>query len=165
MSQKLSIICPTLVGLAHACPNYIYLVRRAVSHFRLLFCELLRHLLIQKLFTNGRPTTQWEGTSCRTSSMATVRTETTCGPTYSMTRAIGATLWRKGPSVNAIVCVATIAHSGLRTRPFALRKGLGTRVHPSSPQGKMLAWPIRIVDCKLRHGNVFSSGFQCRQQL
>ena len=28
--------------------------------------------------------------------MATVRTETTRGPTYSMTRAIGATPWRKG---------------------------------------------------------------------
>ena len=31
-----------------------------------------------------------------TSSMATARTETTREPTYSMTRAIGATLWHKG---------------------------------------------------------------------
>ena len=34
---------------------YIYytrIVRRAVSHFRLLFREFLHHLLIQKLFTN-----------------------------------------------------------------------------------------------------------------
>jgi len=31
---------------------YIYLVRRAVSHFRLLFCEFLRHSLIQKLLIN-----------------------------------------------------------------------------------------------------------------
>ena len=131
MSQKLSIICPTLV--AHARPNYIYLVRPAVSHFRLLFCEFLHHLLIQKLFPNGRPTTHREGTSCCTSSMATVRTETTHGPTYSMTRAIGATPWQKGPSVNAIVCVATIAHSSLGTRPFELRNGLGTRIHPSCP--------------------------------
>ena len=32
---------------------YIYIVRRAVSHFQLLFCEFLRHSLILKLFTNG----------------------------------------------------------------------------------------------------------------
>jgi len=31
---------------------YIFLVRHAVSHFRLLFCVFLRHSLIQKLFTN-----------------------------------------------------------------------------------------------------------------
>ena len=30
----------------------LYIIRRAVSHFRLLFCEFLRHSLIQKLFTN-----------------------------------------------------------------------------------------------------------------
>jgi len=35
-------------------------------------------------------------TAVRTSSMATARTETTRGPTYSMTRAIGATPWQKG---------------------------------------------------------------------
>jgi len=49
--------------------------------------------------------------------MATVRTETetTRGPTYSMTRAIEATPWRKGSSVDAIVivCVATIVYSPL----------------------------------------------------
>jgi len=32
----------------------LYIVRRAVSHFQLLFCEFLRHSLIQKLFTNGQ---------------------------------------------------------------------------------------------------------------
>jgi len=37
--------------------------------------------------------------------------ETTRGPTYSMTRVIWATLWQKVSSVDAIVCVATIAHS------------------------------------------------------
>ena len=31
---------------------YICAVRRAVSHFRLLFCKFLCHSLIQKLFTN-----------------------------------------------------------------------------------------------------------------
>jgi len=31
-----------------------------------------------------------------TSLMATTRTETTCGPTYPMTRVIGATPWQKG---------------------------------------------------------------------
>jgi len=54
------------------------------------------------------PTTQREGMNRRTSSMATVKIETTRGPTYSMTRAIGATPWRKGSSVDAIVCVATM---------------------------------------------------------
>ena len=49
--------------------------------------------------------------------------------------------------------------------PSLRRKGLGTCVHPNCPQDGMLTWPIRIVDCKLRHGNGFSSGFQCRQRL
>jgi len=31
---------------------YIYIVHRAINHFRLLFCEFLHHSLIQKLFTN-----------------------------------------------------------------------------------------------------------------
>jgi len=34
------------------CGNNIYIVCRAVSHFRLLFCKFLRHLLTQKLITN-----------------------------------------------------------------------------------------------------------------
>ena len=42
-----------------------------------------------------------------TSLMATTRTEATCGPTYSMARAIGATAWQKGLSVDAIIWVAT----------------------------------------------------------
>jgi len=72
---------------------YICIVRRAISHFRLLFCEFLLHSLIQ----NYSPTTaQREDTNRCTSSMATARTETTHGPTYSMTRAIGATRWQKG---------------------------------------------------------------------
>jgi len=40
--------------------------------------------------------TQREGTNCRSSSMATARTESTRGPTYSMTRVIQATPWQKG---------------------------------------------------------------------
>ena len=63
---------------------YIYIVRRAVSHFQLLFCEFLHHSLFQKLARRHKP------------SMATARTETTRGPTYSMARAIGATAWQKG---------------------------------------------------------------------
>jgi len=48
----------------------------------------------------------------------------------------------------------TYSQSSLGTRSFAVRrKGLGTFVHPSCPQDGMLTWPIRIVDCKLRHGN------------
>jgi len=43
--------------------------------------------------------------------MATAKAETTHGPTYSMTGAIWATPWQKVSSVDAIVCVATIAHS------------------------------------------------------
>jgi len=43
------------------------------------------------------------------SSIATARTETTRGPTYSMARTIGAH-GKKASSVDAIICVA--AHSG-----------------------------------------------------
>ena len=38
-----------------------------------------------------------------TSSMATARMETTCGPTYSMARAIGAATGKKVSSVDAIL--------------------------------------------------------------
>ena len=71
---------------------YIYLVRRAVSHIRLLFCAFLRHSLIWKLFTNYSYSTQGEDTN----RLATARTETTRGPTYSMARTIDATAWQKG---------------------------------------------------------------------
>ena len=57
---------------------YTYFVRRAVSHFRILFCTFLHHLLIQKLFTNYFYSTQQEDIN----HLATARTETTCGPTY-----------------------------------------------------------------------------------
>ena len=75
---------------------YIRIVRCAISHFWLLFCKFLRHSLIKKLFTNNWPTTQREDTNCRTSLKASARTETTRGPTYSMTRAIWANQWQKG---------------------------------------------------------------------
>ena len=78
--------------MAHARPNYIYLVRPAVSHFRLLFASSC----IIRYFKSYSPTTQQEDMNHHTSSMATERTETTCGPTYSMTRAIGATPRQKG---------------------------------------------------------------------
>jgi len=56
---------------------------------------------------------------------------------------------------------AHVTHS-LGTRPFTeWRKGLGTLLHLSCPQDRMLTWPIRIVDCNLRHGNSFAPGFQC----
>jgi len=87
------------------------------------------------------PTTQREGTNHRTSSMATVRTETTRGPTYSMTRAIGATPWWKGSSVDAIVCVVTIAHSQWKshsshglTSPMATSMSMSARVQPQCRQ-------------------------------
>ena len=70
----------------------LFLVCRAVSHFRLLFCVFLRHSLIQKLFTNYSYLAQREDTN----RLATARTETTRGPTYSMARTIGATAWQKG---------------------------------------------------------------------
>jgi len=85
------------------------IVRHAVYHFRLLLCKFLHHSLIQKLFANY--SARRHGTNCRTSSMATARTETTHGPTYSMTRGIGATHGEKVSSVDAIVYVATVAHS------------------------------------------------------
>ena len=58
---------------------HISIVHHAVSHIRLLFCMFLC------LFTNYSQTTQWED-----SLMVTARTETICGPTSSMARAIGA---------------------------------------------------------------------------
>jgi len=57
--------------------EFVYFVRRAVSHFwQILFtnCLVRRH-------------------KTSTSSIATARTESTRGPTYSMARAIGATAW------------------------------------------------------------------------
>ena len=45
------------------------------------------------------------------------------------------------------------------------RKSLGMLLRSSCPQDGMLTWPIRIVDCKLHHGNGFSPGFQCCQRL
>ena len=67
---------------------------------------------------------------------------TTRGPTYSMTRAIGATPWRKGSSVDAIVCVATIAHSQWKshsshgpTSPImATSMSMSARVQPQCRQ-------------------------------
>ena len=47
-------------------------------------------------FKNYSQTGQREDTNCCTSSMATARTETTRGPTYSKTRTIWATPWQKG---------------------------------------------------------------------
>ena len=73
---------------------YIYLVRCAVSHFRLLFCAFLHLSLFQKLFTNYSYSARRHQPSI--SLIATARTETTGGPTYSMVRTIGATAWQKG---------------------------------------------------------------------
>jgi len=88
-SLKLSIRWNFNCHLARACQ---VIVRRAVSHFRVSFCEFLSHSLIQKLLAS----TQRETRTAVQSSMATARTETTRGPTYLMPRAIGATQWQKG---------------------------------------------------------------------
>jgi len=56
-------------------------VRLTVNHLWLLFYVFLHRSLFQKLFTNYSEKTQ---------------TETTRGPTYSMTRVICATPWQKG---------------------------------------------------------------------
>ena len=79
---------------------YICIIRRAVSHFWLLFCEFLHHSLIQKLFTNysarrHKPPYLLDGNS----------KDGDPGPTYSMTRAIGATPWRK-----AFICRCNWLH-------------------------------------------------------
>jgi len=73
---------------------YIYLVRCAVSHFRLLICAFLHLSLFQKLFTNYSYSARRHQPSI--SLIATARTETTRGPTYSMARTIGSTAWQKG---------------------------------------------------------------------
>jgi len=61
--------------------------------------------------------------------MATARTETTCGPTYSMTRAIGATPGhgKKVLSVDAIVCAT--AHSRPQWKSLVTHRSHG----PTSP--------------------------------
>jgi len=76
---------------------YIYIYR--TSCHKSLLALILRVLAsfvnsktIHQLLTN---LTKWEDTNRPTSWMATARTETTRGPTYSMTRAIGATPWQK----------------------------------------------------------------------
>ena len=58
----------------------------------LILRAFLRHSLIQKLFTNYSYSTQREDTIC----LATARTETTRGLTYSMAGTIGTTAWQKG---------------------------------------------------------------------
>jgi len=55
-----------------------FVIHHAISHFRLLFCTFLRHLLTQKLFTNNSVRRR----ELSTSLMATERTGSTCGPTY-----------------------------------------------------------------------------------
>ena len=110
-------------------------------------------------FVNSIPQS-WPATqSCRRHEppMATVRTETTRGPTYSMTRAIEATPWRKGSSVDAIVivCVATIvyvarAHSGSHsshepTSPMATLMSMSARVQPQCRHILQSTWYARPV--------------------
>jgi len=75
-------------GICRCCYiyNYVYIVRHAGSHFWLLFCEFLCHSLFQKLARRHE---------LSASLMATARTETTRGPTYSMAT-MGATTWQKG---------------------------------------------------------------------
>ena len=92
-------------------------------------------------------------TNRRTSSMATARTETTRGPTYSMTRAIWALPHgKKVSSVDAIVCVATIAtHSRSRsshgpTSPImATSMSLSARVQPQCRHILQSTWCARPV--------------------
>ena len=82
-------------------------MRLTVNHLWLLFCALLCHLLIQKLLTNYSV----KDMNHRTSSMAPARTETSLGPTYSMTRAIWATPRQKGFICRCDCLRCTIAHS------------------------------------------------------
>ena len=131
---------------------YICIVRCAVSHFRLLFCEFLHHSLIKKLFTNNWPTTQREDTNCRTSLKASARTETTHGPTYSMTRAIWANRWQKG-----FICQMPLfalplqpTHSGSHsshgpTSPMATSMSMLARVPPQCRHILQSTWCARPV--------------------
>ena len=65
--------------------------------------------------------------------MVIARTETTCGHTYSMARAIGATTRQKVLSVHAIICVAT--HSGSHSSHA-----------PTSPMATLM----RVIICHKR---------------
>jgi len=68
--------------------------------FRTSYCKSPLALILRVLasFVNSKTIHKLlrKDTNRRTSSMVTARTETTRGPTYSMTRAIWATPWQKG---------------------------------------------------------------------
>jgi len=88
---------PTLMSSTWAVSICFCSVHLTVNHFWLLFCTFLHHLLIQKLFTkllrkDNRLPPRWQQQATR-------------GPIYSMARAIGATKWQRGSSVDAIICI------------------------------------------------------------
>ena len=76
---------------------YIYLVRRAIlikSHPALILrvlASFVNSKTIHKLYLDSYSTQRED-----TNHLATARTETTRGPTYSMARTIDATAWQKG---------------------------------------------------------------------
>ena len=68
-------------------------VCQAIKHLQLLFCMLLHHALIQNRYHDNRvENTNYEHS---TSPKVTTKTETTCGPAYSMARMIGTTAWQQ----------------------------------------------------------------------
>jgi len=131
---------------------YIYIYLHAVSYFLHLFCAFLRHSLTQKLFTNVQHT-QRDGTNCHTSSMATARTKTTRGPTYSMTRAIGATPWQKGFTCRCHCChysPLTVEVTRHMDRPLQwphLCLSMSARVPPQCRHILQSTWCARPCAC------------------
>ena len=113
---------------------YIYIIRHAVSHFRLLFCEFLRHSLFQKLVRRHEP------------SMATARTETTCGPTYSMARAIWATTWQKG-----FICRCHYLHCHSQWKSFVTWTNLHREGYRMSYKTARVQPRFCFIYCGLRY--------------
>ena len=121
-----------------------------------LICEFLRHSLIQELFD----------TNCHTSLMETARTETTCGPTFSMTGAIGATPWqnRFHPSMPLFVLPLQPTDSGSHsshgpTSPMATSMSMSARVtsvqtHPA----KHMVCQTRVHAAAIQTGHDMPAG-------
>jgi len=96
------------------------------------------------------PTTQREDTNCRTTSKATVRTETTRGPTNAMTRAKVATPWQKGFTcwchcLRYHCSPLTVHLSCGPTSPMATSMSMSVRVQPHCRHVLQSTWCARPV--------------------
>jgi len=118
--------------------RYMYISRTSCckSHPALIL-RILRHSLIRKLFPNYSYSTQREDTN----RLATAKTETTSGPTYSMARTIGATAGQKGFICRCHYFVASATHSGSHS--------LHGPTSPMATSMRAIAHHKRLRECHL----------------